>query len=170
MTSSLLRPEFGAWAQIRRKGVTIQVLELHKEVHEVHLLTDCGSRLECKELLRYVDGQFQVLVKFYTDQASVTDPSEAFFAEWMHRYIADISTATNDEVLSSLAAVCVCGSTTAPDYPVGGARFSLETSEVECHHWDGKRYKSGSENIRSANRAFYVSRAHSAFYQDVPHE
>lgn len=47
----------------------------------------------------------------------------------MQRYIADVVPVTEEEVLSSLAAVYV--SVTAPDYYAGGTGSSAEASDVE---------------------------------------
>lgn len=56
-------------------------------------------------------------MQFDADRASVTGYSEAFFVECMRRYIADIVAATDEEVLSSLAAVY--NSLTVPTTPLG---------------------------------------------------
>lgn len=87
--------------------------------------------MECKKLLRNLADQFMVPVQFGTNCASVSDYSEALFVEWLRRYISDVVSATEDEVLSSLSDVFVTFS--APDHSASGARPSSDATDREFH-------------------------------------
>lgn len=97
-------------------------------------MTECVSRLAWKALLCYVDGHFQVPIQFETDCASVSDPSEALFVEWIRRYIYDVVPATDEKVLRYMDTVY--GSLSGPDYSLGGAVSSAEASDSERHRFE----------------------------------
>lgn len=75
-----------------------------------------------------------VLIQLDTDRASVSDPNEALFVEWLRRYIANVVQATDEEVLSSLAAVY--GTFPAPDYSANGTGSSPEKTDCTCHPFE----------------------------------
>lgn len=52
----------------------------------------------------------------------------------MHRYIYDVVPATEEEVVTYMAAVY--GSLIAPDYSLGGAGSSQEASDSVCHRFE----------------------------------
>lgn len=75
-STSLPRHDLQACARDRRTEVMISEVKSYTEVHEIHLVAECGSRVAWKTLSRYVDGQFIVPIQIGTDLVSVSDPSK----------------------------------------------------------------------------------------------
>lgn len=78
-----------------------------------------------------MDGQLVVPVQLGTNRASVCDPTEALFVEWLRRYISYVVIATDDDLLSSLAAVD--GTLPALDYSASGAGPSSDVTDRDFH-------------------------------------
>lgn len=77
--SPLPRPDLWAWTRALRTEVTISIMESYDEMHEVRWVSEYGSRVAWKTLVRYVDGRFIVQVQLGTYRASFSNPSKALF-------------------------------------------------------------------------------------------
>lgn len=106
--------------------MAIPVLDSHKKV-QVVLICERRSRVACKTLPSYVDGQFMVSIQFCTDHISVSHPRKVLVVECLRRYITNVMTETDGEIPSSFAAVYATLS--VPDYSVNGTgSLSEETT------------------------------------------
>lgn len=127
-------PDLQAWARARRTEVRISVLESYNKVKEARLVAECGRRVSWRERLRYVNGQFMVSVELETTRAPISDPIKALFVERLRPYITDVVPVTDDEVLTSFAAVHGTFPTLA--YSESGAGPWSKASGRECHPFE----------------------------------
>lgn len=118
-------------ARARRTDVASPVMESYEGVREVRLVSECGSRVNWKTLLHYVDGKLKVPIRLDTDKAYVPDPIEAIILRCMRLYIAEVVPKTDEEALGSLGDVY--GAIPAPNYSTNGAGASSEATEGRCN-------------------------------------